>query len=89
MQYINMKKHLGYYVSFFIILFAGIFLVYQQQGDKQLQLDFVILLSFAYVVWGILHHAIHHSLGLRIVIEYIVIALLGIAVVFFILNGGI
>ncbi|HXS15277.1 MAG TPA: hypothetical protein VN711_04055 [Candidatus Saccharimonadales bacterium] len=83
-----MKKHLGYYVSFLLILAGGVFLVYQSQGDKMLQLDFVILLSLAYVVWGLLHHFVHHSMSIKVVIEYIVVALLGIAVVFFVINGG-
>lgn len=84
-----MKKHLGYYISFFLILFGGIFLVFQAQGDKTLELEFVILLSVSYVVWGILHHLVHHSVNIKVVLEYIVVALLGIAVIFFILNGGI
>ncbi len=84
-----MKKHLGYYISFFLILIAGMFLVFQNQGDKTTILEFVGLLAFFYVVWGLLHHLVHHSVTLRIVIEYIVVALLGVAVVFFILNGGV
>lgn len=83
-----MKKHLWYYLSFFVILGGGIFLVLQSQGDKILQLNFVILLAILYIVWGLLHHLVHHSMSIKIMIEYIVVALLGIAVVFFILNGG-
>ena len=84
----NMKKHLGYYISFFVILVASIFLVFQNNGDKSLVLTFVSLFAVSYVVWGVLHHLVHHSVNLRIVIEYIVVALLGVAIVFFILNGG-
>lgn len=83
-----MKKHIGYYISFLIIVGASIFLVFQNNGDKSLVLEFVSLFAFAYVVWGILHHVVHHSVNLRIVVEYIVVALLGVAIVFFILNGG-
>lgn len=83
-----MKKHLGYYLSFLLILGGGIASVFLSQGDKQLEMEFVVLLSGAYVLWGILHHVIHHSVTVRLVIEYIVVASLGIAVIFFILNGG-
>lgn len=84
-----MKKHLGYYVSFLLILVGSIFLVSHANGDKNLILEFVGLFAFAYVVWGVLHHLVHHSVTLRIVVEYIVVALLGVAVIFFIINGGV
>ena len=84
-----MKKHLGYYLSFLLILVGGVYAVYASVGDKNLQLKFVGLLAGAYVLWGVLHHMIHHSLSLRVVLEYCVVAILGVAVVFFILNGGV
>lgn len=83
-----MKKHFGYYVSFLLILFGSVFLILQNIGDSSLVLKFVGLFAISYVVWGILHHMVHHSVTLRIVIEYVVVALLGVAVIFFVLNGG-
>lgn len=83
-----MKKHLGYYFSFLLISAVSIFLVFQNLSDKNLILLFVSLFAGAYVAWGILHHLVHHSVNLRIVVEYIVVAFLGVAIVFFILNGG-
>lgn len=84
-----MRKHIAYYVSFLLIMGAGISAVFLSQGDKNLQLDFVLMLAGAYLIWGILHHFIHHSVTLRLVIEYIVVACLGVAVIFFLFNGGI
>jgi len=84
-----MKKHLGYYVSFLIILAGSIYLVLQNQSDKSLVIKFVGLFAISYIVWGVLHHMVHHSVTVRIVIEYIVVASLGVAVIFFIINGGI
>ncbi|HSD99006.1 MAG TPA: hypothetical protein VLB73_04955 [Patescibacteria group bacterium] len=84
-----MKKHLGYYTSFLLIVAASIFLVFQNNGDKNVVLLFVSLFAVSYILWGVLHHLVHHSVTLRIVIEYIVVALLGVAIIFFILNGGI
>lgn len=83
-----MKKHLGYYTSFLLIVAASIFLVFQNNGDKNVVLLFVSLFAVSYILWGVLHHLVHHSVTLRIVIEYIVVALLGVAIIFFILNGG-
>lgn len=83
-----MKKHIGYYVSFFLILTSGIYVVLQTQGDKAQVMEFVGILAVSYVIWGILHHLVHHSVTMRIVLEYVIIASLGVAVIFFILNGG-
>lgn len=83
-----MKKHLGYYVSFALILLGSVYVILQNQGDKMLTIEFVCLFAFFYIVWGLLHHLVHHSITLRIVMEYVVVAALGIAVIFFILNGG-
>lgn len=47
----------------------------------------IVFLGFFYALWGILHHVLHHSLRARIVIEYIIIASLGIAVTVFVLEG--
>lgn len=84
-----MKKHLGYYLSFLAICFVSIFLIFHNNGDKNVVLLFVSLFAASYVVWGVLHHMVHHSVNLRIVVEYIVVAALGVAIIFFILNGGI
>ena len=83
-----MKKHVGYYISFVIILAGSLYLILQNLSDKVLTIRFVALFAVFYIIWGLLHHMVHHSMTLRIVIEYVVVALLGVAVVFFVLNGG-
>ncbi|MGH7246286.1 MAG: hypothetical protein ACREGI_05150 [Candidatus Levyibacteriota bacterium] len=83
-----MKKHFWYYISFLLILGAGLFLIAKTNADKQFQMSAVLLLAFLYIVWGTLHHAIHHSITVKIVLEYVVVAMLGASVVFFVLKGG-
>lgn len=83
-----MKKHLEYYLSFFLILFAGLFIIVQAAGQKNLQFEFVILFACAYVIWGVVHHVVHHSLTAKILLEYILVAALGVAAVFFVTSGG-
>ena len=83
-----MKKHLGYYISFLLIAAGSIFLVFQNNGDKNLILEFVGLFAISYIIWGLLHHLVHHSVTLRIFAEYVVVAILGVAIIFFIVNGG-
>lgn len=55
--------------------------------SQQEQFFVVVFLGFFYALWGVLHHVLHHSLRIRIMIEYILIACLGIAVIVFVLKG--
>lgn len=82
-----MKKHLGYYISLLAILFLGVLIAFNS-SDKQFQLLVTVVTAFFYTVWGVLHHALNHELTAKIVIEYVLMATLGIAFVFFLLKGG-
>lgn len=82
-----MKNHLGYYLSLFLILFAG-FLIAFNSSDKQFQLEVSIMTAFFYAFWGILHHGLNHELTPKIVVEYILMASLGISMILFFLKGG-
>lgn len=83
-----MRRHLEYYLSFILILAAGLFLVFQSKGNPVLQMDFVVMLGFCYVAWGIVHHVLHHSSSPKIILEYVLVASLGIATMFFVIHGG-
>ena len=82
-----LKKHAGYYISLFAILFLG-FLIAYNSADKQFQFLVAVLTAFLYALWGILHHIINHELTPTIVVEYTLMAMLGIAFVFFLVKGG-
>lgn len=57
-------------------------------SNRQIQMIMVVLAAFIYVIWGLLHHFLNHDLKTKIVIEYILIAGLGISAVFFLLKGA-
>ena len=82
------RRHLTYYIFLASLLFSGLFLIISQNPDRELQMMVVVGLSFAYVLAGILHHLINHDLVAKIVIEYVLIASLGIASAFFVFKGG-
>lgn len=82
------KKHLGYYVSLIIILFLGLILVNLASPNIKLQGLIIVATVLFYVVWGVLHHSINHEIMPKIVVEYILIGLLGISILFFIIMGG-
>jgi hypothetical protein len=82
-----MQKHFIYYFSLIIILCMGFSLTfYVGTTQKQLQMMLSFLTAFLYATWGILHHILHHSLSVKIMLEYIAIAILGTSIIFFVLN---
>ncbi len=87
-----MKKHcfshnLWYYSTLAIIFILGA-LVFFQTTDRKLQISIVIITSFLYVIWGIIHHRLHHNLTAKIVIEYSLIGSLGMSLIFFLMQGS-
>ena len=83
----KLKKHVGYYLSLLTIFILGFILTLLASPDIRLQGVIVLITVLFYVCWGILHHLINHELTLRIVIEYVLIGVLGIAIIFFMLSG--
>ncbi len=82
------KNHVAYYFLLSAILLGGLSLVLAVAPDRQAQMMIVVGLGFLYVLVGVIHHLINHDLVAKIVIEYVLIASLGIAAAFFIFKGG-
>ncbi len=82
----KLYKHSAYYVSLICILVLGFLLVYSNGFNRGFQIGAVIVTTFFYVLWGIMHHLINHDLHVKIVIEYILIGVFGLTVLFFLLS---
>jgi hypothetical protein len=77
----SFARHLPHYLSLFGILLAGFAGLILFSYDKNFQLAVALATAGAYVAWGIVHHAIHKDLYMETVIEYIVIAVLGLTII--------
>lgn len=84
-----MTKHGHYYIALFLILVSGGVGVLLSSSNRAIEISFVVLTSLSYVFWGILHHALHHDTSAKIVIEYVLMGSLGMAILLFIVKGGI
>ena len=82
-----MRKHAFYYVGLLACIAAAVILVREYPFNKQMQMEVVVALGGFYVIWGVIHHKLHHSLRIKIMLEYIVVASLGIAAILFILKS--
>lgn len=78
----NIAKHLPHYLSLIGIFVAGFIGFWYFGYDRLFQSAVAVAVAVAYVTWGIVHHAIHKDLYLSVVIEYLVVAILGLVLVF-------
>ena len=78
----RMTKHFVHYTSLIAIAVASLtaFMIFSY--DRYSQSAVAIALASGYISWGVLHHYLHKDLYLSVVIEYLVIALLGLVVIF-------
>lgn len=85
----KLKKHVGYYLSLLVIFSTGFMLTMFVAPNLNLQKITITLTIVAYVCWGVMHHHLNHELTTRIMVEYILIGLLGLSVLFFVIEGGV
>jgi len=84
----KMKEHASYYLSLLLIFAVGMLLAFHTAYDTRLQFAVVVLTTFCYLVWGILHHLLRHDLSAKVVVEYVLMGSLGMAVALFFLRAS-
>jgi len=82
----KIRSHLGYYTVFLLMGGLGFYLLAANAHAEEGRMAIVVLLTFFYIVWGLLHHYIHHDISTKIVLEYVLVGALGISVIFFLLK---
>ncbi len=75
-------KHLPHYTPLFALISAGLLGYLFFSYDKAFQFIIALAVSVSYVFWGIVHHKVHDDLTIFVVFEYLVIATLGMVIVF-------
>ncbi len=81
----NLKTHKAYYLLLAGMQVAGFILVLFAKGDKQLVMTYIILSTCFYFVWALVHHYVNHDLHVKVVLEYTLMSLLGLSVMYFFL----
>lgn len=75
-------KHFSHYLSLIGVFVAGIVGIYLFSYDRIFQMAIVVATGAAYVAWGIIHHFLHRDLYLSVIVEYLVVASLGVVLIF-------
>jgi len=80
----RIKKHSGqlsHYLPLLGIFAFGIISFWSFSYDRFFQTSTAVAVALAYVIWGIVHHHMHNDLHWKIVIEYMGIAIVGLAII--------
>lgn len=78
----ELKKYIPHYLSLFAILAAGVIGFYLFSYDRVFQAAVGVAISVSYVAWGTIHHIIHEDLYPSVIVEYLLVASLGLIIVF-------
>lgn len=78
-------KDLKHYLALMAILSVGFGLYWMFNFNRTAQIGITLALGASYVLWGMFHHALKKELHLRIIIEYLMVAILASTVVIFLL----
>lgn len=84
----DFKNHWLYYALLILILLLGLSLVIASNPNRVQQGQFIVATGICYFLFGIVHHIQNHDMHPKIVVEYALIASLGIASALFMLKVG-
>jgi uncharacterized membrane protein len=73
-----MKQSVIHFLVLIAILAAGVFTFIYVRPNTTIQLLVGIITAVAYVLWGLIHHAIQKDLHQKIVVEYLLIGVIAI-----------
>ena len=82
----NIKEHWPHYVALILILTFGSISFWFFRHTPQAQIFSAFLTACFYIAWGIVHHYLEGDLHLRVIIEYVAVALLGFLVLWGTIN---
>lgn len=75
------SKHIPHYLSLIVVLAVGVLAFSVFSYSKMLQAAVSISVAGAYIVWGVVHHSLHKDFHLSVVVEYVILAMLGLIIV--------
>lgn len=76
------QLHIVHFLVLVTILAVGVSAFFYVRPNTTLQLVVGIATSFAYVAWGIIHHAVEGDLHEKVVIEYVLVGAIAIVLLF-------
>lgn len=77
----EIKKYKSHYLALAIILGFGIVTILLFRFDLLLKRLAILTTAILYVAWGVIHHHRVDHLRLKVVLEYVLVAILGVLII--------
>lgn len=71
----DFAHHPLHYFTLLCILLVGLWGIFWFSYNPMLQMGILVSLAVSYVVWGVVHHHQHRDLHVKIVFEYLLVAI--------------
>lgn len=78
-------SEIKYYLALAAILSVGLGLFFLFDYNRGIQVGIIIILATLYVAWGTFYHCLKKEFHLRILVEYLLVAILAGTLVIFLL----
>lgn len=76
----DFPQHPLHYANLVSMMLVGLWGLFWFNYSRTMQLSIATTMAIVYVTWGIIHHKQHNDLHLKIVAEYLLVALLAVLV---------
>jgi len=76
----DFAHHPMHYFTLLCIMLVGLWGIFWFNYSRAVQLGIILSMASSYVVWGIVHHAHHKDLHIKIVYEYLLVALFSVLI---------
>ena len=77
----EIKKHSSHYFALGLIIVLGLVAILTFRFDPLLKNLAVYSMAGLYVLWGVIHHRATDHLRAKVVLEYILVAVLGVLII--------
>ncbi|MBM3282932.1 hypothetical protein FJY90_01635 [Candidatus Gottesmanbacteria bacterium] len=74
----HLHFHLSHYLLLVLLLSFGVATIFNFAGNQEKQFLAAVITSLIYFLWGIIHHRLEGDLHPKVVVEYLLIALLAV-----------
>ena len=74
----DFSKHPLHYFTLLCVELVGLWGIFWFSFHPFMQFSIVVGMAISYTVWGIVHHQEHRDLHFKIVVEYLLVAILAV-----------
>ncbi len=75
------SKDFNHYIPLIGVMLAGTLGIILFSYDQIFQAVLAVVVATCYVLWGLVHHHLHHDLEFNVFVEYLAIASIGLMII--------